>query len=114
MFVEYWNGLSDEDRTKQYNKISQKYKNHIPVVVLQDENIEIDKNKYLVNNDITVGQFMFTIRKRVKLKKEEALFIVTDSGVTPPNSELMSVIYTNNKSSCGFLTLYIKKEAVFG
>ena len=114
MFVDQWNMLSHEDKEKQYKKIHNKYKSHIPIVVLNDADIDIEKNKFLVNGDITVGQFMFTIRKRVKLNGEEALFLFLEDESTPPNSELMSVIYAKHKSKCGFLIMNLKKEAVFG
>ena len=114
MFVDHWNGLSNEDKEKQYKKIHNKYKDHIPVIVLNNKDIDIEKNKFLVNGDITMGQFMFTIRKKVKLHKDEALFLFLENGEIPSNSELLSVIYNNSKSECGFLILNIQKESVFG
>lgn len=114
MFVDHWNGLSDEEKEKQYKKINAKYSTHIPVVVLNDADIDIEKNKFLVNGDITMGQFMFTIRKKVKLKGEEALFLFLEDDHSPPNSELMSVIYNRHRSKCGFLIMKLKKESVFG
>ena len=114
MFTEYWKGLSEDEKKKQYVKISAKYKDHIPVVILNGSDIEIEKNKYLVNGDITIGQFMYTLRNKIKIKKEEAVFLFLESGELPPNSELVSVIYERSKSECGFLILDIKKESVFG
>ena len=35
---------------------------------------DLDKKKYLVPNDLTVGQFYFLIRKRIQLRAEDALF----------------------------------------
>ena len=40
-----------------------------------DDIPDIDKKKYLVPCDLTVGQFVYVIRKRIKLKPEKALFI---------------------------------------
>lgn len=43
----------------------------------------IDKKKYLVPSDLTVGQFVYVIRKRIKLSPEKAIFIFVDD-VLPP------------------------------
>lgn len=114
MFNEYWRDLSEEQKITQYTKINSKYPNHIAVIILNDKDIDIEKNKFLVNGDITMGQFMFTIRKRVKINSEEALFLFLENGQMPPNSELLSIVYNNNKSKSGFLILKLKKESVFG
>ncbi len=49
-----------------------------------DTNIpDIDKKKYLVPADLTVGQFVYVIRKRIKLPAEKAIFIFIHN-VLPP------------------------------
>lgn len=57
----------------------------------------IDKKKYLVPSDLTVGQFVYVIRKRIKLAPEKAIFIFVDE-VLPPTAALMSAIYEEHKS----------------
>jgi GABA(A) receptor-associated protein len=47
---------------------------------------DIDKKKYLVPADLTVGQFHYVIRKRIKLAPEKALFLFC-SNTIPPNGE---------------------------
>jgi GABA(A) receptor-associated protein len=39
----------------------------------------IDKKKYLVPSDMTVGQFIYVIRKRIKLSPEKAIFIFVNN-----------------------------------
>ena len=56
----------------------------------------IDKKKYLVPADLTVGQFVYVIRKRIKLSPEKAIFIFVDE-VLPPTAQLMSAIYEEHK-----------------
>ena len=41
----------------------------------------IDKKKYLVPSDLTVAQFVYVVRKRVKLAPEKAIFIFVNSCV---------------------------------
>jgi GABA(A) receptor-associated protein len=72
----------------------------------------IDKKKYLVPADLTVGQFVYVIRKRIKLSPEKAIFIFVDE-VLPPTAALMSSIYEEHKDEDGFLyiTYVIERRA---
>lgn len=62
----------------------------------------IDKKKYLVPADLTVGQFVWVIKKRIKIAPETAVFIFIDD-VMPPSAALMSSIYDEHKDEDGFL-----------
>ncbi len=42
--------------------------------------------RYLVPSDLTVGQFVYVIRKRIKLSPEKAIFIFVKN-VLPPTGE---------------------------
>lgn len=53
---------------------------------------ELDKKKYLVPSDLTVGQFYFLIRKRIHLRPEDALFFFVNN-VIPPTSTTMGALY---------------------
>ncbi len=46
--------------------------------------------------DLTVGQFVYVIRKRIKLAPEKAIFIFVNE-VLPPTAALMSSIYEEYK-----------------
>lgn len=73
----------------------------------------IDKKKYLVPSDLTVGQFVYVIRKRIKLAPEKAIFIFVDE-VLPPTAALMSAIYEEHKDEDGFLYVTYSGENTFG
>jgi GABA(A) receptor-associated protein len=73
----------------------------------------IDKKKYLVPADLTVGQFVYVIRKRIKLSPEKAIFIFVDE-VLPPTAALMSSIYAEHKDEDGFLYITYSGENTFG
>jgi hypothetical protein len=51
---------------------------------------------------LTVGQFCYVIRKRIKLAPEKAIFIFVNE-VLPPTAALMSSIYEEHKDDDGFL-----------
>lgn len=91
--------------TASFAGIRQKYADRIPVICEKVEKSDIatiDKKKYLVPADLTVGQFVYVIRKRIKLSPEKAIFIFVDE-VLPPTAALMSSIYDEHKDEDGFL-----------
>ncbi|WZZ09244.1 hypothetical protein YC2023_095165 [Brassica napus] len=52
-------------------------------------------HEYLVPSDLTVGQFKYVVRKRIKLGAEIAVFVNNTS--MPPTAALMSAIYEKHK-----------------
>ncbi|KAJ0048469.1 hypothetical protein Pint_15894 [Pistacia integerrima] len=69
--------------------------------------------RYLVPADLTVGQFVYVIRKRIKLSAEKAIFIFVDN-VLPPTGAIMSAIYEEKKDEDGFLYVTYSGENTFG
>ncbi|KAL7165098.1 hypothetical protein ACSBR2_040889 [Camellia fascicularis] len=69
--------------------------------------------RYLVPADLTVGQFVYVIRKRIKLSAEKAIFIFVDN-VLPPTGSIMSSIYDEKKDEDGFLYVTYSGENTFG
>lgn len=57
------------------------------------------------------GQFVYVIRKRIKLEPEKAIFIYVDE-VLPPTAALMSSIYEEFKDEDGFLYVTYSGENV--
>jgi GABA(A) receptor-associated protein len=45
--------------------------------------------RYLVPSDLTVGQFVYVIRKRIKLSPEKAIFIFVKNVLPPTGGTLM-------------------------
>ncbi|KAM5509582.1 autophagy protein 8 [Fusarium oxysporum f. sp. phaseoli] len=117
-----------EKRKAEAERIRQKYSDRIPVrnlpvaliwtqviceKVEKSDIATIDKKKYLVPADLTVGQFVYVIRKRIKLSPEKAIFIFVDE-VLPPTAALMSSIYEEHKDEDGFLYITYSGENTFG
>ena len=49
---------------------------------------EIDRKKYLAPSDLSVGNFMYVIRKRIKLQPERSLFLFFNDKLLPVNTLL--------------------------
>jgi len=112
-FTKHWKKQSLEAKKTEYAKIRKKYSDHIPVVVFTD-GMEIDKHKYLLTEDLTAGHFLFIIRKRLKLKEDEAIFMSVGKGIMVPATQLLKVLYSTYKDESGFLYINITKESTFG
>ncbi|EDM01734.1 rCG29981, isoform CRA_e [Rattus norvegicus] len=75
-----------EYRKKEGEKIRKKYPDRVPVIVEKAPKArvpDLDKRKYLVPSDLTVGQFYFLIRKRIHLRPEDALFFFVNNTIPP-------------------------------
>ncbi len=108
--------FSFDHRLAESARIKTKFPGRIPVIVEKGVNSnipEIDKNKYLVPTDLTMAQFMFTIRKRLTLSPETALFMYIGN-TFPTTSSLMSDLYDNHKDLDGFLYIQYTGENTFG
>ncbi|KAL4317786.1 hypothetical protein GQ457_18G024140 [Hibiscus cannabinus] len=105
-----------ERRQAEAARIREKYPDRIPVIVERAEKSdvpEIDKKKYLVPADLTVGQFVYVVRKRIKLSPEKAIFIFVKN-ILPPTAAMLSAIYEENKDEDGFLYMTYSGENTFG
>lgn len=105
-----------EKRKAESERILSRFQNRIPVICEKAEKSdipEIDKRKYLVPADLTVGQFVYVIRKRIMLPPEKAIFIFV-SDTLPPTAALMSSVYQENKDKDGFLYVSYSGENTFG
>lgn len=107
---------SFDNRCKESKNIITKYPDRVPVIVEKQETsdvVDIDKNKFLVPCDLSVGQFVYVIRKRMKMPPEKAIFIFVDNHI-PMQSSLMSSIYDQSKDKDGFLYIKYAGENTFG
>ncbi|ESW25948.1 hypothetical protein PHAVU_003G079300 [Phaseolus vulgaris] len=105
-----------ERRQAESTRIRDKYPDRIPVIVERAERTDIpdiDKKKYLVPADLTVGQFVYVVRKRIKVSAEKAIFVFINNTL-PPTAALMSSIYEENKDDDGFLYMTYSGENTFG
>eukprot|EP00700_Malawimonas_jakobiformis_P001518 EC721655.1.p1 GENE.EC721655.1~~EC721655.1.p1 ORF type:complete len:123 (+),score=13.01 EC721655.1:89-457(+) len=105
-----------EKRQQEAEKMRQKYPDRIPVICERAPKSDlpmIDKPKYLVPADLTVGQFVYVIRKRIKLAPEKAIFVFVN-GVLPPTAALMSNLYEEQKDEDGFLYVSYSGGNTFG
>eukprot|EP01062_Namystynia_karyoxenos_P047645 TRINITY_DN36047_c0_g1_i1.p2 TRINITY_DN36047_c0_g1~~TRINITY_DN36047_c0_g1_i1.p2 ORF type:complete len:129 (+),score=46.67 TRINITY_DN36047_c0_g1_i1:29-388(+) len=105
-----------EERKSEAARIAKKYPDGIPVICEKHEPSDvpdIDKTKYLVPTDLNVGQFMYVVRKRIKLDPEKAIFLFVE-GMIPTTAALMQNLDHDYKDEDGFLDIKYTGESTYG
>ena len=103
-------------RLQESTRIMEKYPYRIPIICSRSAHSDVpilDKQKYLVPSDLTMGQFVFVIRKRINLDPSVALFLFINNTV-PPTASLISTLYQEHKCRDGFLYITYSGENTFG
>ena len=106
----------ENSRCQESQKILLKHTTRIPVIVEKHQKCqfeEINKKKYLVPKDLPMHQFVFIIRKRIKLESSQTLFIMVNNSLVS-SSELLGEIYEKYKDMDGFLYMKYSSENTFG
>ncbi len=101
----------------EIDKLKSKYPGKIPIFVTRAHNAkdipDLPKHKFLTPSNLSVGQFIYIIRRHISLPPEKALFIFVDNTL-PTSSTLLSELYTNYKSPDGALRITYTSENTFG
>ncbi len=105
-------------RRKQCKIIRKKYPDKIPIIIEKNPNSNIsniDKTKYLIPLDLTVSQFSYMIRKRIKLSNESAFFLLVNGKISITGGSLLSDIYERYQDpEDSFLYITYSSELTWG
>ena len=106
-----------EDRKEESRRVKERYPDRMPIICERSSMCkqvpDLDKTKYLVPQDLTIAQFMYIIRKRIKLEPDRALFMFVNQ-VIPHSSSTLATIYENHKDEDGYLYVTYSGEQTFG
>lgn len=106
-----------DQRKQESQRILEKYPDKIPIICQKYDKDKSDyklpKNKFLAAQDMTMGQFAFIIRKNIKMKQSEALFMFVGN-VLILNTLTLQEVYQKNKNEDGFLYIHFSLENTFG
>lgn len=109
--------IKDQFSKEHSNSILLKYPTKIPIIIWEIHNdLNLDKRKFIAGKELTIGQFLYVIRKRCKINSKEGIYIFvhTKNGIIMPvNSELLEVTHFKHNID-GFLRLSVSKENTFG
>jgi GABA(A) receptor-associated protein len=110
--------FSQTARTSECEKIMQLHPDRIPIICERGRFCttsipNLDKIKYLVPWDLTVGQFIYVIRRRLKLNPYQTIFIFCNNKIIK-NTDIIGSIYESMKDKDRYLYFYYVSENVFG
>jgi GABA(A) receptor-associated protein len=117
-----------EHRKKETSNVKLRYLNRIPVIITknsQSKILDINNEKFLIPESLTVGQLIHVIRERIKITESEAIniFIITldNKEILPSSASSISSIYNEHVESRkdhpnydGYLYVMYSGENVFG
>ena len=106
---------SFEKRVEEASRIMTKYPDRIPIICerLTKKIEQVDRKKYLCPVDLTLGNFLFVIRKRLKLSSDKAIYLFINNSILPVSHNL-GAIYDQYKDEDGFLYIRYDSESTFG
>jgi len=94
-----------------------KYPDRIPIIIEKDAKCRnlnnIDKTKFLVPGELTLGHFLTVIRTRCNLTPYESIYTYCGKSL-PRVSNNMYDIYREHKDEDGFLYITYCSENTFG
>ena len=95
------------------SRLREKFPNRIPIIFVCQDGITLERNRYLVNEDHTLGEIMCILRKHIEVKPYEALFALVNNTLVPTSATMRS-IYTEHANPDDMLYIHITKENTFG
>lgn len=105
-------------RKEEVAGIRGKYPNKVPVIVERFHKERqlgmLDKTKFLVPQELTMSQFSTIIRNRIKIKPNQAFYLLINNKSICSMSVTMSEIYRDDKDEDGFLYMTYASQEMFG
>ncbi|KAH7822195.1 putative light chain 3 [Monocercomonoides exilis] len=109
-----------ETRKHEIDKIRKKYPDRVPILCERHSRAkipEMSQKKFLVQENITIGEFLRIIRRNISLDQEKSLFVFIDNRI-PNTGDPLSVIYSEymkkHQGDDGYLYMLYTDEATFG
>jgi hypothetical protein len=99
-----------------HSAIIRKYPNRVPVILLPQGDLTIDKTKFLIPKEYTFGQFVsYIVKHHVKgSDSKKAIYFFTKQNVLVPVTKTMSEIFDEHRYVDNTLPLNVREENTFG
>ncbi|XP_076877496.1 microtubule-associated protein 1 light chain 3 gamma [Brachyhypopomus gauderio] len=98
--------------------IRSKFPNKLPVIVeryLQEKQLPLlDKTKFLVPQELTMGQFLCLLRSKIALEATQALYLLISGRNMCNMAASMSEVYAQHRDPDGFLYMNYASQDMFG
>ncbi|XP_029970316.1 microtubule-associated proteins 1A/1B light chain 3C [Salarias fasciatus] len=105
-------------RKDEVCSIRSKFPNKLPVIVeryIREKTLPLlDKTKFLVPFELTLGQFLCLLRNKIDLESSQALFLLVAEKSMSCMSSSMGEVYTRYSDADGFLYITYASQEMFG
>ncbi len=111
---------SYDQRKLESTHIRTKYPKYLPVILEKGKKSadlslpDLQKNKFLIPVDLTVGQFIMSLRKQLKMNNSQTVFLFVNNYIIPQISTSFLDVYKKYSDNDGFLYVTYATENVFG
>jgi GABA(A) receptor-associated protein len=124
----YKNTVSFNARREATKNILNKYSDKCPIYLTYDSKLSLKPktgtnfNKYIINNSLTLGQYLHILKKRIEMGESTALTLFISiykndkliNTILPPMSKTVEQAYIEHKDEDGFLYMHLVAENTFG
>ncbi|KPP78427.1 microtubule-associated proteins 1A/1B light chain 3C-like [Scleropages formosus] len=105
-------------RRHEVCSIRSKFPNKLPVIVercVREKHLPLlDKSKFLVPFELTMGQFLSLLRSKIDLSPTQTLYLLVSERSMSCMSASMGEIYSQHSDPDGFLYMTYASQDVFG
>ncbi|XP_023685213.1 microtubule-associated protein 1 light chain 3 gamma [Paramormyrops kingsleyae] len=105
-------------RKDEVCSIRSKFPNKLPVIVeryVREKHLPLlDKTKFLVPFELTMGQFLSLLRSKIDLSPTQTLYLMLSDHSMSCMSASMGEIYTQYRDPDGFLYITYTSQDMFG
>jgi GABA(A) receptor-associated protein len=106
-----------QERKQEIEIIKEKYPDKVFIYLEKNKNCkninEINKHKYLCPKDMLFSQFIYIVRKRLKMTNKQTIIFFINNSIPNPTSSMLE-IYQKNKNIDGFVYIEYTGENFFG
>ena len=117
MNFQYKQEKTFEQRYGEFQRISRKHPDKIPIICEKDEKSKlknIQQKKYLIEKTLSLPQFSTIIRKKLELGENDALYFLVNGKISISGTISMAEVYKNYKEKDGFLYIAYASQETWG
>lgn len=109
---------SYEKRRVESARLKEKYSDKIPIIIEKSDTSaqlpNIDKQKFLMQREITIGQLLYIIRSKINLDQSESIFLLVNNNTFPSTTATIGNVYDEHGDKDGFLYITYSSQQTFG
>ena len=106
-----------EERKAEYERVTKDHPKKVPIICEKAPNSRInniDKTKYLVDQSLSLPQFTSSLKNKLEMDENEAIFLLVNGKRTLPQNDTIEAIYKKYKDKDGFLYIAYAAEEIWG